>query len=131
MTIYLKIINGIPTTAPSEYQDETGFYPAFNQNVEAMIKKGYLPFDEGDYAMFFAGAKLFVDGEFIDNADPQYIQDQRDNKAEITMAEYLSALSQFDATWTRNVVLGKKTVTQMNTARSALIATWQQKLSEV
>lgn len=129
--IYLKNIDGIPTEAPIEHQDETGYYPAFYQNVEAMLEKGYLAFDEGDYAMFLAGAKLFVNGEFVDNTDPQYIQDQKDNKTGTTMAEYLSALSQFDATWTRNVVLGKKTVTQMNTARTALIATWQQKLSEV
>ena len=129
--IYLKDIDGIPTTAPSELKDETGFYSAFNQNVEAMTAKGYLPFNEEDHAQYIVGAKLFINGEFIENTAPEYIQDQKDQKAEITMTEYLSALSQFDITWTRNVVLGKKTVAQMNTARSALIATWTQKLSEV
>lgn len=129
--IYLKNIDEIPTTAPNDYYDEDGVFPNFNKNVSKMLEKGYLPYEEVDHALYQAGMKLFVNGEFVDNTDPQYIQDQRDNKTEVTMTEYLSALSQFDITWTRNVVLGKKTVAQMNTARSALIATWTQKLSEV
>ena len=74
--IYLKDINGIPKTAPDELHDETGFYPAFNQNVEVMTEKGYLPFDEGDYSMFLAGAKLFINGEFVENTTPEYIKKQ-------------------------------------------------------
>ena len=85
--IYLKIINGIPTPAPADYQDDTGYYPAFNQNVGAMEEKGYLPYDEGDYSAYCAGMKLFVDGEFVENTTPEYIEAMKAKRNENILAQ--------------------------------------------
>lgn len=92
MTIYLKNFNGVPTPAPNVFQDETGFYPAFNQSVEAMTTKGYVAFDEDDYAQYLIGAKTFVNDAFIDDPTEAYTADQK----AATKASLQSQLDELD-----------------------------------
>lgn len=77
MTIYLKEIDGVLTPAPSVYTDENDVFPAFNQNIDLMLEKGFYAFDEGDYALYKIGAKTFVNGTFIDEPTEEYMFNQK------------------------------------------------------
>lgn len=72
MTVYLKEIDGVLTPAPNVYTDENGIFPAFNQNIDLMLEKGFSAFDEGDYALYKIGAKSFVNGAFVDEPTFEY-----------------------------------------------------------
>lgn len=74
----------------------------------------------------------FVNGEIVDlTTTPEYIQAQKDELIGSIMDEQVVVLTQFDITWSRNVVLGKKTMAQMETARDALRQSYIDRINEV
>lgn len=92
MTIYLKETDGVLTPAPDEYQDETGYYPAFNQNVDSMISKGYTAYDEADYNDYLIGRKTLLNGILTDNPSNVYTSNQKF----ITIANIQSKIDALD-----------------------------------
>lgn len=67
MTIYLKEVDSKPE-------------PTSNADVEGLIRDGYKPYDECDYAQYLIGTKTFVNGEFINEPTEEYKATQLINK---------------------------------------------------
>lgn len=73
-----------------------------------------------------------VNRQVVDiSQDADYIQGIKDDAIGSIMEEQVAELAQFDLTWTRNVILGKKTSAQFNTARAAIITNYNTRISEV
>lgn len=64
-------------------------------------------------------------------ANQEYIQSQKDEQIGSIMDEQIAVLTQFDITWSRNVVFGKKTMEQMETARDTLRQSYIDRINEV
>jgi len=120
--IYLKDIDGIPTTAPNDYYDEDGIFPNFNKNTSKMVEKGYLPFDEMDYAQYIAGMKLFINGEFVNNTDPEYLQGLKDQQLEAVTNEYIQNKDELLPIWTQSFINGLATATTMDDVKAKVTA---------
>lgn len=113
MTIYLKEIDGKLTQAPNFYEDETGFYTAFNQNIDLMIKKGYSAFDEVDYSLYLTGSKIFVNGEFINNQSQEY----KEKIAKEKEVQFLNQFIEISLGWLRKNPKGYSSIVEaMNSA---------------
>lgn len=73
-----------------------------------------------------------VNRQVVDiSQDAEYLQGIKDDAIGSIMEEQVAELAQFDLTWTRNVILGKKTAAQFTTARAAIMADYNTRISEV
>lgn len=124
MTIYLKEIDGVLTPAPSVYTDEAGLHPSFNQNIDLMIEKGFLAFDEGDYALYKVGAKTFVNGVFVDESTSEYNLNQKLSTKESLQIQ----LEEFD---TKRIRAGFEPSVKDETTGQTWLEYYTQKIQEI
>lgn len=78
----------------------------------------------------YDGCKFVVDDEFVGGIGDTYIV-TKEQEIGALYDEQIAVLTQFDITWSRNVVLGKKTAQQMETARATIIQSYTDRISEV
>lgn len=104
----------------------------YDLDTEQLINDGYIDISDDLLCLIDSGKGLVQNGTIIDISNTvEYIQGQKDEQIENIMAEQVEILTQFDITWSRNVILGLKTAAQMSTARNAVKADYAQKISEV
>lgn len=118
--VWGKIENNKFVEAPEDFKDETGFYPAFNQNIEAMTERGYEDFSDDLLWKTGNGMLLIVDNEIVEN--PDYIQSQKDAQLKAVTHEYIQNKDELLPIWTQSFINGLATATSMDDIKAKVTA---------